>query len=122
MLISLRHIARSICVSGFLAGCASPDPPAFPLHNAADPRASSSSRMLNNHLGCDGTTLAIERRLRGTTVQVDDTKPQKSSELELGAAIYICPMHPEVQSNRPGKCPKCGMKLVEKQQPAHDHH
>ena len=27
---------------------------------------------------------------------------------------YTCPMHPEVQSNEPGKCPKCGMNLVEK--------
>ena len=26
---------------------------------------------------------------------------------------YTCPMHPEVQSEKPGKCPKCGMALVE---------
>ena len=25
--------------------------------------------------------------------------------------IYVCPMHPEVKSNEPGKCPKCGMNL-----------
>ncbi len=28
--------------------------------------------------------------------------------------IYICPMHPEVQSSKPGKCQKCDMDLVEK--------
>jgi len=27
---------------------------------------------------------------------------------------YTCPMHPEVQSDQPGNCSKCGMKLVEK--------
>ncbi len=25
---------------------------------------------------------------------------------------YICPMHPEVTSDTPGRCPKCGMDLV----------
>jgi hypothetical protein len=25
---------------------------------------------------------------------------------------YICPMHKDVRSDRPGTCPKCGMKLV----------
>lgn len=25
---------------------------------------------------------------------------------------YICPMHPEVTQEKPGRCPKCGMRLV----------
>lgn len=25
---------------------------------------------------------------------------------------YTCTMHPEVVQDKPGKCPKCGMKLV----------
>lgn len=29
--------------------------------------------------------------------------------------IYVCPMHPEVKSDKPGKCPDCGMKLKQKQ-------
>lgn len=28
--------------------------------------------------------------------------------------IYVCPMHPEVQSENPGRCPKCGMSLERK--------
>jgi len=31
------------------------------------------------------------------------------------ATIYTCPMHPEVTSQKPGECPKCGMALVPKQ-------
>ncbi|MEK7812320.1 MAG: heavy metal-binding domain-containing protein [Candidatus Desantisbacteria bacterium] len=29
-------------------------------------------------------------------------------------AQYTCPMHPEVISDKPGNCPKCGMNLVKK--------
>lgn len=29
-------------------------------------------------------------------------------------ALYICPMHPEVQQNHPGQCPICGMALEPK--------
>ena len=27
---------------------------------------------------------------------------------------YTCSMHPEVKADKPGKCPKCGMDLIEK--------
>ena len=26
--------------------------------------------------------------------------------------MYTCPMHPEIRSEKSGKCPKCGMDLV----------
>lgn len=29
-------------------------------------------------------------------------------------ALYACPMHPEITSDKPGKCPKCGMNLEKK--------
>lgn len=31
------------------------------------------------------------------------------------ASTYTCPMHPEVLSDKPGKCPKCKMDLVAKE-------
>jgi FtsP/CotA-like multicopper oxidase with cupredoxin domain len=40
--------------------------------------------------------------------QMDDpTGPQAT-----GSVVYVCPMHPEVTSDQPGRCPKCGMKLL----------
>lgn len=27
---------------------------------------------------------------------------------------YTCSMHPEVILDKPGKCPKCGMELIER--------
>ena len=32
---------------------------------------------------------------------------------------YTCTMHSEVISDKPGKCPKCGMKLVKMKPKAH---
>ena len=38
-------------------------------------------------------------------------------------SFYTCPMHPEVQQDKPGRCPKCGMDLVKIQNEiSHAHH
>lgn len=50
--------------------------------------------------------LCFEQRL---FAERPDHSHSISAALQL---IYSCPMHPEVKSNKPGNCPKCGMKLV----------
>jgi YHS domain-containing protein len=37
--------------------------------------------------------------------------PVKHEKKPNEKAIYTCPMHPEVQQEHPGDCPKCGMAL-----------
>ncbi|WP_051301744.1 heavy metal translocating P-type ATPase [Sedimenticola selenatireducens] len=32
-------------------------------------------------------------------------------ERAVAGAVYTCPMHPEIEQNHPGPCPKCGMAL-----------
>jgi len=42
-------------------------------------------------------------------------QPAKESVQKSEQAVrYTCSMHPEVLQDKPGDCPKCGMKLVEK--------
>lgn len=38
-------------------------------------------------------------------------KMMKGMNMSMGTT-YTCPMHPEIKSSTPGKCPKCGMDLV----------
>ena len=46
-----------------------------------------------------------------------DNAPQSADEpvqQDQKVVKYTCSMHPEVVQDKPGDCPKCGMKLVEK--------
>lgn len=38
-------------------------------------------------------------------------KPQQTAARDAKPGQYTCPMHPEIISDNPGKCPKCGMNL-----------
>jgi len=36
------------------------------------------------------------------------------TKVKTGKIVYTCPMHPDVKSDKPGKCPKCGDMDLEK--------
>ena len=46
------------------------------------------------------------------SVFAQDTAKHKMSKHQTDKMKYSCPMHPEVTSDKPGKCSKCGMNLV----------
>jgi hypothetical protein len=49
----------------------------------------------------------------GTPRAADPAPAAPQPEPAPAAKVYTCPMHPEVTSNEPGRCPKCGMRLQE---------
>lgn len=42
------------------------------------------------------------------------TAESMTPSVDEPAAMYVCPMHADVTSAEPGRCPKCKMKLVQK--------
>ena len=84
----------SLLALSLAAGCANNDPPGLGSDHPANPGAALSP------LSKPSSTLAESAE-----------RPAPSSQpAKLG--MYTCSMHPEVVSDEPGKCPKCGMKLV----------
>jgi hypothetical protein len=55
--------------------------------------------------------LAIITVVGSTTAFAQDGHSKKHKK-HVTAVKYTCTMHPEVVMDMPGKCPKCGMKLV----------
>jgi hypothetical protein len=75
-------------------------------------------------LGCaDGTVPPPSAAHPASPAAAEGSAPVASAPAPSGdhsahdhgaATVYTCPMHPEVTSDKPGQCPKCGMNLVPK--------
>jgi hypothetical protein len=56
--------------------------------------------------------LVIVAVLIGAVLSLRSEAQEAKPSASVAAAKYTCVMHPEVISDAPGKCPKCGMELV----------
>ena len=54
------------------------------------------------------STIRRNSSLWARTARLSDSRP---STLDT---LYTCPMHPEIEQDHPGTCPKCGMALEPK--------
>ena len=69
-----------------------------------------------------GMKLIAEKKKASPKKTVKKAEPQKQEQMDATDEVsYTCPMHPDVVSDKPGKCPKCGMKLEKKESVKTDH-
>ncbi len=54
-------------------------------------------------------------------ITIQPSFSQNDSTKTGDSVIYTCPMHPDIVSDKPGKCPKCGMELIQKKSNASEH-
>ena len=57
--------------------------------------------------------------VKGKTVSAKFKNPGTTSGKSMS---YVCPMHPDEKSDRPGKCPKCGMDFVQAKSKTEEYH
>jgi hypothetical protein len=65
-------------------------------------------------VGAQVRTAIVTLNAEGKTINTRFDKLDEAGAGKAVGAAYACPMHPEVTSDKPGKCGKCGMTLVKK--------
>lgn len=82
--------------------------------------AQESTKEKSCAAGCCGKAMAITDMQDHSMAMQHQHKSHDSKQdstthaMESQSAVqYTCPMHPDVKSDKPGKCPKCKMDLVE---------
>ena len=112
------------CSPGPMPVSQSPRDPSNPA--AAEGTVPSSAAASSASAATEGSQGSHSPPVQGShgTHQHDHSSHRKSDSIGGAQAVetadagisaaYVCPMHPEVTSSVPGRCPKCGMNLVPK--------
>ncbi len=113
----------------FLGGCTTLAPmptgatnPSDPQHPATVESSLELPVLTPLTAGLSGESSHQKDPFKGTTTppamsgsdHSEHAASQATAPADGAAVIYTCSMHPEVLSDKPGKCPKCGMTLVRK--------
>ena len=124
-------IGLSACL--LVGACASEPTPRPARLDPANPAAAESPALAVNAFAGGGTALAASppaaepaeppapatahgEHQHGGAAAPSETgkKDQPASGADKKATTYTCPMDADVVSDKPGRCPKCGMNLVPK--------
>jgi membrane fusion protein, copper/silver efflux system len=92
----------------------SPTQPSAPRHAADRPPSQSRHRSLTRVFAIVAVTaLLVTAFLMGRSFGPRPPRPAATEMATAGLTrqLYQCPMHPQIVSDKPGKCPICGMNL-----------
>jgi hypothetical protein len=101
------------------AGCASQPAPRPVALDPSNPAAQEAPSPKLTPLVARSTAPAAPAAPEAPKKEAEPAHDHTGDDTKAKAKVtYVCPMHPEITSPEPGKCPKCGMKLVPKEPPA----
>jgi hypothetical protein len=124
----MKTLIWSLLAALALTGCVSGKVSSLSETHPAHPQAQQSSEPIATPMlmaGSQGLVLPVstnqtemhhgqhQHTPSGKSTQQPEHKHEQEHGKETPAqgAVYTCPHHPEVKQNKPGECPKCGMKL-----------
>ncbi len=71
-----------------------------------------------NATAVDSEKKALADEMKKTSEEMKKTSEEmkeKSEQPQSQDFYYTCPMHPQIHTDKPGKCPICGMTLIKKE-------
>ncbi|MGH7145083.1 MAG: heavy metal-binding domain-containing protein [Planctomycetota bacterium] len=99
-----------------VGGCGEPARVETPITHPANPAAASAPvepRSNTLQIAPTPSSQTDGGAQSGPPLQPVPHEPAGETPATAGAATtYTCPMHPQIHSKVPGKCPICGMTLV----------